>query len=274
MAFSAILTDYLGEGLASARPATLSIAPSALGLYYATDTTVLSAWNGSAWVTITTGGGGVTSVVIASSAFLNGGTITGTGTISSPALAATGLLGGTIGAQATNIAIGNDLALNLGTLNLATLPATTLLGNGGTAAAIPTGVTIGPGLTLSPAETLQVEPSQLLRTVPFPITGKPPASQKYSLVMTQAGTLLANGGTPQAYIPTTPTATEDLTINTIHSGTVTPQGTIAVNTGGTVTFPSFAAVNMAAGDVLQLVNQGAQDATFADASFSFQFKVT
>lgn len=52
MASSTLITDYLGEGLASARPASLSIAAGALGLYRATDTGDISAWTGSAWVTL------------------------------------------------------------------------------------------------------------------------------------------------------------------------------------------------------------------------------
>jgi len=41
---------YFARGLAAARPASPPIAPGATGFYYATDTSVLSIWNGSAWV--------------------------------------------------------------------------------------------------------------------------------------------------------------------------------------------------------------------------------
>lgn len=54
MAFSSIFTDYMGEGLASARPVSLSISPTALGLYYAIDTQVLSLWDGTTWQTSAT----------------------------------------------------------------------------------------------------------------------------------------------------------------------------------------------------------------------------
>lgn len=110
----------------------------------------------------------------------------------------------------------------------------------------------------------------VLRTIPFPLVGAPPGGQAYSVVFTQAGTLLANGGAFQSYVPTHPTGTETLTVNTIHGGSVTAQGSIVINSGGTVTPPSFAAVAIGAGDVLQIVNQGTADATFKDASFSFQ----
>jgi hypothetical protein len=41
-----------------------------------------------------------------------------------------------------------------------------------------------------------------------------------------------------------------------------------------VTGPTFAAVAMSAGDVIQVVNQATPDATFANGSFSLQFQVT
>lgn len=110
------------------------------------------------------------------------------------------------------------------------------------------------------------------RFVAFPLIGQPPASQKYSVAMVNAGTLVSNGA--ESYVPTYPNATENLVINTIHSGTITAQGTISINTGGTVTFPNFGTVAIAAGDIVQIVNQATQDATFKDASFSIPFVQT
>lgn len=52
MSYSTIIYEYLGEGNAASRPSTLNINPLALGLYYATDTKVLSLWNGSSWDTL------------------------------------------------------------------------------------------------------------------------------------------------------------------------------------------------------------------------------
>lgn len=51
------LADYLGKGLASARPATLDLYPEAVGFWYATDTDTLSAWDGAAWHDDLSGGG-------------------------------------------------------------------------------------------------------------------------------------------------------------------------------------------------------------------------
>lgn len=43
------LVDYLGSGPAANRPASLSLAPGSLGVWYSTDTKALSVWNGVAW---------------------------------------------------------------------------------------------------------------------------------------------------------------------------------------------------------------------------------
>ena len=49
MAYDGLITSFLGQGLAADRPAAPTIHPSAIGLYYATDTKVLSRWAGGAW---------------------------------------------------------------------------------------------------------------------------------------------------------------------------------------------------------------------------------
>lgn len=43
------LIDYLRSGLAASRPATPDLQDGGLGLYYATDTSELSVWDGSDW---------------------------------------------------------------------------------------------------------------------------------------------------------------------------------------------------------------------------------
>ena len=59
------LVDYLGSGVIADRPASLTLAPDSLGLWWATDTTTLSTWDGTSWVNVAGGGGGgtVASVV-------------------------------------------------------------------------------------------------------------------------------------------------------------------------------------------------------------------
>lgn len=64
MTTSTLITDYLGEGLHAARPATPNIPAGGTAIYYETDTTNTFAWSGSAWVQINgTGGGGGPAVV-------------------------------------------------------------------------------------------------------------------------------------------------------------------------------------------------------------------
>lgn len=46
---SGLITEYLGAGLAAARPATPVLSTGAAGYYVATDTGVISVWNGTFW---------------------------------------------------------------------------------------------------------------------------------------------------------------------------------------------------------------------------------
>lgn len=66
---SGSIVQYLGRGLAASRPVSLAISASGLGFYYATDSLVLSLWNGSAWVVP----GAVSSVNGATGAVVLGG---------------------------------------------------------------------------------------------------------------------------------------------------------------------------------------------------------
>lgn len=54
---SGLILDYLKYGLAADRPATPDVYTGAVALYLAIDTATLSAWDGTAWVDITSGGG-------------------------------------------------------------------------------------------------------------------------------------------------------------------------------------------------------------------------
>lgn len=84
---SGALKDYLGLGLASARPTTPALATGVAGYWYATDTGALSVWNGTAWVPVPAGGGSLSvkqagSVVVASATainFVSGATVAATG---------------------------------------------------------------------------------------------------------------------------------------------------------------------------------------------------
>lgn len=52
MAASTVITDYMAHGVIASRPASLTLATGAIGLYYADDTGIAYAWDGSAWQTL------------------------------------------------------------------------------------------------------------------------------------------------------------------------------------------------------------------------------
>ena len=56
-----LITNYLGAGLAASRPAAPVLPAGTLGVYIATDTGVVSVWNGAAWIQGTYADGGVTT---------------------------------------------------------------------------------------------------------------------------------------------------------------------------------------------------------------------
>ncbi len=49
MAYDNTIKKFLGQGLASARPASLNLEPGALGVWVSTDTGAISYWYGGAW---------------------------------------------------------------------------------------------------------------------------------------------------------------------------------------------------------------------------------
>lgn len=110
-----------------------------VGTIILTGATVTSPGTGVADVLIT-GASGVTN--IATGAGLSGGPITSDGTLLAD------WNGGTV------TALGSNLLLAAGTLNMGTLAATSLFGNGATAGAQGTNIAIGAGLTLTTGNTL------------------------------------------------------------------------------------------------------------------------
>lgn len=58
MAFSSLIGDYVGRGLASARPVTPNISTGATAIYLSTDTGDVEIWDGTAWQPVGGGGGG------------------------------------------------------------------------------------------------------------------------------------------------------------------------------------------------------------------------
>ena len=177
----------VGANLTLTPGGTLNAVPSAIAATTllgnaATVSAVPAAIAVGANLTLTPGGTlnatavvGSTTTVVAG-AGLSGGTIstTGTlavvvgsglaltgGTVNLASIAATTLLGNaaTIGAVPTGVAVGAALSLNSGTVNLASIAAATLLGNGGTVNAVPSAITLGAGLSVV-AGTLTVTGGQ------------------------------------------------------------------------------------------------------------------
>lgn len=62
MASSTLIVDYLGQGLAAARPVAPNVPSTGIALYAATDTGDVDAWYGGSWTTISSGGSGITEL--------------------------------------------------------------------------------------------------------------------------------------------------------------------------------------------------------------------
>lgn len=61
---SGLLKDYIGIGIASARPATLALSSNTAGYWYSTDTGEFSVWDGTTWKTISGGSSGAAVVAL------------------------------------------------------------------------------------------------------------------------------------------------------------------------------------------------------------------
>lgn len=70
---SGLILDYLGSGVIADRPATLDLYDGALGLWWATDTETLSAWDGTAWEDIGGGGSGMANPMTTAGDLIVGG---------------------------------------------------------------------------------------------------------------------------------------------------------------------------------------------------------
>lgn len=214
---------------------------SGAGLHV-TSGTLIADWNGG---TVTSVGAGLA---------ITSGTIAATGTAGvSSIVAGTGLSGGTI--------------TSAGTIALATRTASTIMGNPGTAAATPSDVTIGTGLSLSTAGTLTATGGS------GSVTSVVSGAGLHAGTITTSGTLLAdwNAGTVAALG----------TGLAISSSTLSPQwqagsvtalgGAMAINSGtisaqnqGTITLSgtTTGTINPAGVDSF-LVNNGTAAGTIA-----------
>lgn len=272
------------SGTASAVPAAIAIG-SHLG--FATGTL-----DATGFVSSIVAGGGLAGGTITSAGTITLGT-TGAGhlvgnpgtatAIASDVTLGAGLtltVGGTLSAtnagSVTSIVAGPGLAggtiTSTGTVSLATSGAGKLIGNPGTAAAIYSDVTVGSGLTLSVGGTLSATGgSSITRWMSMNIQNLPPSSQTYDYIMTEAGTLSANGGNFQGLCVNNPTASWLWQVSLVHSGTVTALGTVTINTSGAFTAPTYSATAFAAGNVVRLTAPGTQDLTGGNVTFGIEF---
>jgi hypothetical protein len=188
-----------------------------------TSGTLASTSSGGSVTTVATSGPGITGGPITTAGTLavqwNGGTVT---TVGSGLLLTSGTLASTAGGgSVTSITAGTGLSggtiTTAGTVALATRTASTIMGNPGTAAAVPSDIAIGSGLTLSTGGTLTATGSggsvTSVATSGTGITGGP---------ITTSGTLAVqwNGGTVSA-----------LSGLTITSGTLTSTPTASAIAG-------------------------------------------
>lgn len=137
----------------------------------------------------------------------------------------------------------------------------------------PTGITgpTGPTGITGPTGTTGATGSSY-RMVNFSLVGKPPASQVYQVGFTEAGSLISAGAIGNIISNSTGTITMPLA--TVHSGTITTQGTVTITPAGSITFPSFSNVAMVSGDTARITAPGTQDATLADFVLVWRYLVT
>ena len=139
-------------------------------------------------------------------------------------------------------------------------------GNTGAASTV-TGPTGPTGIT-GPTGTV----SSITRTLEYAILGVPPPSQVYQITITESGTLTANASGAQGTVVTAnPTATWYWPLATVHSGTVTTQGTVTISTGGAFTWPTFSGVALASGDSVRFTAPGTQDTTGSGPIFALRY---
>lgn len=117
MAYSGLVTDYLGNGLAADRLAAPNVGVGVLAIYYATDTVELSVWDGTVWTTL--GGWSAPLVTgISSNLIITSGTLDVVGIVAPSAAPGSGTAGNSVtiqGGAGDGAGYGGDVNLYGGT---------------------------------------------------------------------------------------------------------------------------------------------------------------
>lgn len=203
MTTSSLIIDFLGEGLAASRPASLTINSAALGIYYATDTKVVSLWNGSGWDTLSGGGSGTVTEIVAAG-LLTGGTITTAGTIG-------------LAAPASGIVVSNGTTISAGSLSGGLAFSGGTLSLDAATGSVQGGVVIGSGLAVSGGT---VSNAGIVELQQGTISADGTIEVGSGLTLSSGGTLSAAGGGGGI--------TQIVASGLLTGGTITSSGTIGL----------------------------------------------
>ena len=266
-------------------------APASGSLVYSNGTTLVAAAIGSGITfsggTLTAAGLGGTMTTIVTAGLLGSATITTSGTINLPAPAA-----GIVVSDGTTISagvLGSNLVFAAGTLSLTgfnaiatqTAPSSGVVISNGTTLATATigaglafsGGTLGASVTLDGAGHVpfaQMQPE--LQNVPLAISHPGTmANSEVLMIVPVNQTLTLPSGLSGAYVITNstsdlPAATTTLVLSTQHAGGWTAQGTLSVDTGGTLSVANglTADATLVPGDGVRVIGQATADAQFGN----------